>query len=153
MVNAERRPLSVVRCPLFLVHRPSPVVCRSRQLTTDQGQRTSFAFTSAIGTRDPPSRRHNEGGAAVVSFDKPAFASYGFDQSYNAPASIEAATAYCVALNYLLENRNHSLRVGPMTVCFWARDSEEDSGRTGAIDRRRAGNRSEVGRNRLDDLQ
>ncbi|HLG14532.1 MAG TPA: type I-C CRISPR-associated protein Cas8c/Csd1 [Blastocatellia bacterium] len=64
-------------------------------------------------------------GAALVSFDKPAFASYGFDQSYNAPASIEAATAYCVALNHLLATRNHSLRVGAMTVCFWARDSEE----------------------------
>ena len=64
-------------------------------------------------------------GALLVSFDKPAFASYGFDQSYNAPASIEAATAYCVSLNYLLGNRNHNLRVGPMTVCFWARDSEE----------------------------
>jgi CRISPR-associated protein Csd1 len=64
-------------------------------------------------------------GALLVSFDKPAFASYGFDQSHNAPASIEAATAYSVALNHLLENRNHSLRVGLMTICFWARDSEE----------------------------
>lgn len=64
-------------------------------------------------------------GAAIVSFDKPAFASYGFEQSRNAPASTEAATAYCVALNHLLANRNHSLRVGGMTVCFWARDSED----------------------------
>jgi CRISPR-associated protein Csd1 len=64
-------------------------------------------------------------GAAIVSFDKPAFSSYGFEQSRNAPASTEAATAYCVALNHLLGNKNHSLRVGGMTVCFWARDSEE----------------------------
>jgi CRISPR-associated protein Csd1 len=64
-------------------------------------------------------------GAALVSFDKPAFTSYGFAQSHNAPASTAAATAYCVGLNHLLENRNHSLRVGPMVVCFWARDSEE----------------------------
>lgn len=64
-------------------------------------------------------------GAALVSFDKPAFTSYGFDQSRNAPASTEAATAYCVALNHLLGSRNHSLRVGGMTVCFWARNSEE----------------------------
>src|SRR5439155_512626 len=46
----RRRPLSVVICPLFLLHRPSPGACRSGQLTTDQGQRTkdkglSFAFS------------------------------------------------------------------------------------------------------------
>lgn len=64
-------------------------------------------------------------GAAVVSFDKPAFASYGCDQSYNAPASIEASTAYSVVLNWLLSQRNHHLRLGGTVVCFWARDSDE----------------------------
>jgi CRISPR-associated protein Csd1 len=64
-------------------------------------------------------------GALVVSFDKAAFTSYGFDQSANAPASTAAATAYCVALNHLLSSSKNSLRVGSMTVCFWARDSEE----------------------------
>lgn len=64
-------------------------------------------------------------GALLVSFDKPAFTSYGFDQSHNAPASSEAAVGYCVALNYLLQSKNHSLHIGPMTACFWARDSEE----------------------------
>jgi CRISPR-associated protein Csd1 len=64
-------------------------------------------------------------GAAIVSFDKPAFASYGCDQSYNAPASIEASTAYSVALNWLLNQRRHYFRLGGTVVCFWARDSEE----------------------------
>ncbi len=66
-------------------------------------------------------------GAAIVSFDKPAFVSYGFEQSHNAPASIEAATAYSVALNWLISRRNHSLRIGQTAVCFWARDKEEAS--------------------------
>lgn len=66
-------------------------------------------------------------GAALVSFDKPAFTSYGCDQSYNAPASIEAATAYCVALNWLLSQKQHTLRIGPTAVCFWARDAEEST--------------------------
>jgi CRISPR-associated protein Csd1 len=66
-------------------------------------------------------------GAALVSFDKPAFTSYGYEQSYNAPASIAAATAYCVALNWLLSQRKHTLRIGPTAVCFWARDREETS--------------------------
>lgn len=64
-------------------------------------------------------------GAAIVSFDKPAFTSYGLDQSYNAPASIESSTAYCVALNWLLNQHKHNLRLGGTVVCFWARDSEE----------------------------
>ncbi|MBS1791835.1 MAG: type I-C CRISPR-associated protein Cas8c/Csd1 [Acidobacteria bacterium] len=66
-----------------------------------------------------------EFGAAIVSFDKPAFASYGFDQSRNAPASTEAATAYSVALNHMLATNKHSLQVGGMKVCFWARNSED----------------------------
>lgn len=66
-------------------------------------------------------------GAALVSFDKPAFTSYGCDQSYNAPTSIAAATAYCVALNWLISQKNHALHIGPTAVCFWARDSEEAS--------------------------
>src|SRR5439155_23205983 len=60
-------------CPLFLLHRLSPVACHSRQLTTDQGRRTKdkgrlshspftihnsaftlhTSFTSAIGCQRP----------------------------------------------------------------------------------------------------
>ncbi|MCK6501738.1 MAG: type I-C CRISPR-associated protein Cas8c/Csd1, partial [Nitrospira sp.] len=63
-------------------------------------------------------------GAAIVSFDKPAFGSYGFDQSLNAPTSEDAATAYCVALNTLLGRDDHSLRLGQTSLCFWARHTE-----------------------------
>lgn len=67
-------------------------------------------------------------GAAIVSFDKDAFASYGFDQSLNAPTSEEAATAYCSALNWLLERQDHHLRIAQTTLCFWTRESEHASG-------------------------
>lgn len=68
-------------------------------------------------------------GASIVSFDKPAFASFGLDQSYNAPASIEAATAYVTALNWLLSQKNHTIRIknAPTIVCFWARNHEEST--------------------------
>ena len=46
-------------------------------------------------------------GAAIVSFDKGAFASYGFEQSLNASTSTRAATAYCTALNAMLGRENH----------------------------------------------
>lgn len=64
-------------------------------------------------------------GAALVSFDKDSFASYGFVQSRNAPVSTDATTAYCLALNHLLSSKRHSLRVGGTTICFWARNSEQ----------------------------
>lgn len=66
-------------------------------------------------------------GAAIVSFDKAAFVSYGFDQSHNAPVSTEAATAYCTALSWLMSRKNHSLRIGQTAVCFWARDTDEST--------------------------
>jgi CRISPR-associated protein Csd1 len=66
-------------------------------------------------------------GAAIVSFDKPAFASYGFDQSHNAPSSTAAVSAYCNALNFLLSHSDHNLRVGQTSVCFWARETKEES--------------------------
>jgi CRISPR-associated protein Csd1 len=66
-------------------------------------------------------------GAAIVSFDKAAFTSYGCDQSYNAPASIEASTAYSVALNWLINQRTHNFRLGGTIICFWARNYEEST--------------------------
>lgn len=67
-------------------------------------------------------------GAAIVSFDKDAFASYGFDQSLNAPTSEDAATAYCSALNWLLERKDHHLRLAQTSLCFWTKESEQASG-------------------------
>ena len=64
-------------------------------------------------------------GAAIVSFDKPAFASYGFDQSHNAPSSTAAVSAYCSALNFLLKDPDHNLRIGQTSVCFWARETKD----------------------------
>jgi len=68
-------------------------------------------------------------GAKIVSFEKssPSFSSYGLTQSYNAPVSEKAATAYCVALKWLLEQATHSVRIGPAVVCFWARESEAET--------------------------
>jgi len=66
-------------------------------------------------------------GAAIVSFDKSAFASYGFDQSHNAPGSTAAVSAYCNALNFLLAQDDHHLRIGQTSICFWARETKEAS--------------------------
>lgn len=60
-------------------------------------------------------------GAALVSFNAPAFCSYGKEQNYNAPTSKYAAFAYTSALNHLLADREHVYRVGDTTVVCWAK--------------------------------
>lgn len=64
-------------------------------------------------------------GAALVSFNAPAFESYGKEQSYNAPVGTYAAFAYTTALNYLLSQREYVFQFGDTTVVFWAESSEE----------------------------
>lgn len=60
-------------------------------------------------------------GAALVSFNAPAFCSYGKEQNLNAPTGKYAAFAYTAALNYLLADREHVYRLGDATVVCWAR--------------------------------
>lgn len=63
-------------------------------------------------------------GAALVSFNAPAFCSYGKEQNLNAPTSKYAAFAYTAALNYLIADREHAVRVGDTTVLCWAEGGE-----------------------------
>ena len=66
-------------------------------------------------------------GAPIVSFDKPAFTSYGLEQSLNAPTSDDAARAYAAGLNWMLDRRDHSLRVGATCIVFWAKKTVQAS--------------------------
>lgn len=63
-------------------------------------------------------------GAALVSFNAPAFCSYGKEQSLNAPVGKYAAFAYTAALNYLLADRDNVHRIGDTTVVCWAEGAE-----------------------------
>lgn len=60
-------------------------------------------------------------GAALVSFNAPAFCSYAKEQNLNAPTSKYAAFAYTATLNYLLTDRDHVYRMGDATVVCWAK--------------------------------
>ena len=63
-------------------------------------------------------------GAALVSFNAPAFCSYGHEQGDNAPVSKYAAFAYTTALNRLLADRSHCKHVGDTTILCWAESAE-----------------------------
>jgi CRISPR-associated protein Csd1 len=63
-------------------------------------------------------------GAALVSFNAPAFCSYGKEQNLNAPTGQYAAFAYTAALNHLLADRDHVYQMGDTTVVCWAEGGE-----------------------------
>lgn len=95
-----------------------------------QGQRQQCLVT---GKMDVPEAVHpsikgvagaQSSGAAVVSFNAPAFCSYGKEQSLNAPVGKYAAFAYTSALNYLLADRKNVHRIGDTTVVCWAEGAE-----------------------------
>lgn len=65
-------------------------------------------------------------GAALVSFNAPAFCSYGKVQNGNAPTSRFAAFAYTAALNHLLADRDHVYHVGDTSVVCWAKGGQPD---------------------------
>ncbi len=66
-------------------------------------------------------RGANTQGAALVSFNLPAFNSYGKTQNYNAPISETAAFAYSTALNLLLgKDSQNKITIADATIVFWA---------------------------------
>ncbi len=59
-------------------------------------------------------------GAALVSFNDDAYASYGKTQNFNAPISTRAAHGYTAALNHLLAQRGkRHIVIGAVSVLFW----------------------------------
>lgn len=87
------------------------------------GQMNEIAKTHPLikGVRDAQSS-----GAALVSFNAPAFCSYGHEQNYNAPVGKYAAFAYTAALNHLLADRNNVQLIGDTTVVCWAEGADPD---------------------------
>ena len=71
-------------------------------------------------------RNAQSSGASLVSFNAPAYESYGHDngQGLNAPVSEYAAFAYTTALNALLADSSHVKVFGDTTLVYWA---EQDS--------------------------
>lgn len=65
-------------------------------------------------------------GAALVSFNAPAFESYGRSQSFNAPVGKYAEYAYTTALNYLLSHREYTEQIGDTTIICWAESAKEE---------------------------
>ncbi len=99
---------------------------RRMRLSAGYGRRTAKTRSSPAGNawlpekEGPIARIHasiqgvsaQSSGAALVSFNAPAFESDSKTQNYNAPVSCDAAFAYTTALNTLLADREHVRLLG-----------------------------------------
>jgi len=96
------------------------------------GQKSSEVVATCLvsGKEKPIARLHHDikgvkgaraKGAAIVSFNRPAFRSYGKTQNYNAPVSGDIAFAYTAAFNHLLRfESRQKVQIGDATTVFWA---------------------------------
>lgn len=92
---------------------------RAQCLVTGQADEITAIHPAIKGVRGAQSS-----GAALVSFNAPAFCSYGHEQNFNAPVGKYAAFAYTAALNHLLADRNSVQLIGSTTVVCWAEDAD-----------------------------
>lgn len=115
-----------------LASEPDGLICERNAVrmavanTEPSGENVQCLIT---GRQEPPGRLHPDfSGIApkpkerlsLVSFQQPAFRSYGLIQGANAPVGITAVYAYGTALKWLLAQSRHKLRLGQITVVFWA---------------------------------
>ena len=103
----------------------------SYQDTTEEGDIGTCLVT---GKKEKIARIHRgikgipgaqSSGAALVSFNAPSFESYGKEQSYNAPVGKYAEFAYTTALNYLLNQKEYTFKIGDSMIVCWAESAEE----------------------------
>ena len=93
---------------------------RMQCLVTGAEDEIAAVHPSVKGVRDAQSS-----GAALVSFNAPAFCSYGHEQNFNAPVGKYATFAYTAALNYLLADKENVQTIGDTTVVCWAEGAED----------------------------
>lgn len=63
-----------------------------------------------------------QAGTALISANKTAFESYGLENSLIAPICATCAERFTNALNHLLADPSHSVRVGDTAFVFWTRE-------------------------------
>ena len=93
---------------------------RMQCLVTGGEDEITAVHPSVKGVRDAQSS-----GAALVSFNAPAFCSYGHEQNFNAPVGKYATFAYTAALNHLLADKENVQTIGDTTVVCWAEGAED----------------------------
>lgn len=99
----------------------------NREFERKVQEESSVIATSAIsGLKTTIARTHGNisgiGGTnpSLVSFNSPAFESYGKEQSYNAPIGVIEAIRYTSALNAMIKNPDYHNYIGDVHIVAWA---------------------------------
>lgn len=116
----------------LVLHRPAVKAWWARQRSQGGGPEARCLIT---GEQAPTAELHTalkgvpgaqSSGVALVSFNAPAFESYGWSGNQNAPVSRRAAEGYATALQRLLDRRptrggvRHWVLSQDTVVCWWA---------------------------------
>ncbi|MCD8330924.1 MAG: type I-C CRISPR-associated protein Cas8c/Csd1, partial [Oscillospiraceae bacterium] len=111
-----------------------PAICRAWQQYYSTGaEDAEIGQCLVTGEIGPIARLHpsikgvrdaSTMGASLISFNAPAFESYGHTQGGNASVGEYAAFAYTTALNALLADSEHCQVIGDTTVVCWAQHGE-----------------------------
>lgn len=118
------------------LHR-NPVLARLWQAHFDARPDAEQGLCLVTGVTAPIARTHpgiklpgtTGNGAMMVSFNAPAFTSYGHDQGMNAPVSEYAAFAYTTALAELMRpNGTQRVQLDDVTVLVWAEKACPEEG-------------------------
>lgn len=109
--------------------RPAVAAALRDVSTIEDSATEESSFCLIAGEPDQVERLHpaikgvwgaQTSGANIVSFNLPAFNSYGKEQGSNAPVGQRAAFAYTTALNHLLrKDSSQRLQVGDASTVFW----------------------------------
>ena len=113
-----------------------PVIRRAWERYDSAGDQGDQIVAQCLisGEIEPISRIHQKikgvagaqsAGASLVSFNDPAFYSYGKEQSFNAPIGKTAEFKYTTVLNHLLADQRSRFRIADSTVVFWAETSDD----------------------------
>lgn len=123
----------------FQLEEDTVLVCQREAvidaITNTKEENGEWQTCLVSGELDQPVRLHTAikgvwgaqpSGANIVSFNLPAFTSYGKEQGYNAPVGKKAEFAYTTALNTLLARGSRQrIQVGDATTVFWAAEAHQ----------------------------
>jgi CRISPR-associated protein Csd1 len=107
---------------LWAGHRAKGDKSEAACLVTGERGRIARLHPAIKGIRTPGGGKDAD---SIVSFNLPAFESYGHKQGDNAPVSEAAAFAYTTVLNRFLEkDSGHRVQIGDTSTVFWADASD-----------------------------
>lgn len=122
--------------PEIMLHEDEDIVKAAMLQQNDSDTNDTLKGQCAVtGELSVIARLHNKikgidggkpSGTSLICFNSSSEESYGVEQSFNSNISEMAMLKYTEALNILAQDDRHKVRLGDMTVLFWAMNAGEE---------------------------